>query len=69
VTLPLYAMLTINLRKAEERGIFQTPTKKQVTLESVWKQSVAFDCKRILCQCSHAPRVSRDGLTSRQYQE
>lgn len=45
VTFPLFLMLKMNLRKAEKQGLYKKAVKDRATLESVWKQIVAFDCE------------------------
>ncbi|KAJ4305875.1 hypothetical protein N0V90_001408 [Kalmusia sp. IMI 367209] len=43
VTLPLFILLKLQLRKAEKQGVIIEETKKKWTLDRVWKNIVAFD--------------------------
>lgn len=44
--LPLYAILTYNLRQAEKQGTFiRETTKTKFTLQSIWGVIIEFDCE------------------------
>ena len=45
VTAPLFVLLKLQLRKAERRGLITEQVSKAWTVERVWKNVVAFDCK------------------------
>ena len=45
VTLPLFTLLKIQFRKAEQRGLVPERVQAPLTLKSAWRNIVAFDCK------------------------
>lgn len=45
VTMPLFTLLKVQLRKAEKRGLVPEHIKAKMTVQSVWKAIVSFDCK------------------------
>ena len=68
ICIPLFALLKLQLRKAEQRGLIQEQIHFKVTLQSVWKNIVAFDCESsTLLFVMHEPEVYRvfHGLTKR----
>jgi MFS family permease len=48
VTAPLFMLLKLQLRKAERQGLIAEQVSKAWTVERVWKNVVAFDCKELL---------------------
>lgn len=47
VTLPLFVLLKLQLRKAEKQGLIMEETRNKWTLDGIWKNIIAFDCKSI----------------------
>lgn len=44
VTIPLFVLLKVNLRRAEKQGIFKPEKSGRTWLQSFWHAIVAFDC-------------------------
>lgn len=47
VTLPLFVLLKLQLRKAEKQGLIMEEARNKWTLNGIWKNIVAFDRKSI----------------------
>jgi MFS family permease len=45
VTLPLFVLLKLQLRKAEKQGLIMEKARNKWTLDGIWKNIVAFDRK------------------------
>jgi MFS family permease len=45
VTIPLFVMLKLNLRKAERQGIYQERTRERISAQYIWTKILEFDRK------------------------
>lgn len=43
VTIPLFILLKLNLRKAEKQGVYQERVRERITMQYIWSQILEFD--------------------------